>query len=96
MTRNRYLVCYDVADPRRLRRVARTMESFGRRLQYSIFECALDDLRLAECRLELHPILNHDEDQVLFVSLGPNARDATLAIETLGKPYTPRTRVTII
>jgi len=37
-----------------------------------------------------------DEDQVLFVSLGPSAGDATLVIEAMGLPYEVRSRVTII
>ncbi len=37
-----------------------------------------------------------DEDQVLFVSLGPSANDATLIIEAMGLPYEVRSRVTII
>ncbi|HMO66214.1 MAG TPA: CRISPR-associated endonuclease Cas2 [Verrucomicrobiota bacterium] len=94
--RTRYLVSYDISHPKRLRRVARAMEGFGVRLQYSVFECALDALRLARCRAELEPILNHDEDQVLFVSLGPSATDASLTIEALGRPYLTRSRVTII
>ena len=39
---------------------------------------------------------NHEEDQVLFVSLGPSAGDATLVIEAMGLPYEVRSRVTII
>ena len=92
----RYLVSYDICHPKRLRRVAKTLEGFGVRLQYSVFECALDEMRLAQLKAELHPILNHDDDQVLFVSLGPSAKDATLVIEAMGTPYTVRTRVTII
>ena len=95
-SRLRYLVSYDIANPKRLRRVARTLEGFGVRLQYSVFECPLDDVRLAELKAQLHPIMNHGEDQVLFVSLGPSARDATLVIEAMGQPYTSRTRVTIV
>ena len=94
--RVRYLVSYDIANPKRLRRVARTLEGFGVRLQYSVFECPLDELRLATLKAELQPILNHDEDQVLFVSLGPSAKDATLVIDAMGLPYTVRTRVTIV
>jgi CRISPR-associated protein Cas2 len=94
--RTRYLVSYDIADPKRLRRVARALEGFGVRLQYSVFECALDDLRLAHAKAALDSLINHDEDQVLFVSLGPAAGDATLIIEALGLPYQVRTRVTII
>jgi CRISPR-associated protein Cas2 len=96
MSRIRYLVSYDICDPKRLRRVARTLEGFGIRLQYSVFECPLDDLRLAKLKAELQDLLNHNEDQVLFVSLGPSARDATLVIETMGLPYEMRSRVTII
>ena len=43
MSRMRYLVSYDISDPKRLRKVARSLEGFGVRLQYSVFECPLDD-----------------------------------------------------
>lgn len=96
MSRIRFLVSYDIRDPKRLRRVARSLEGFGVRLQYSVFECPLDAIRLARLKSELHGIVNHEEDQVLFVSLGPNASDASLAIESMGQPYTVRSRVTVI
>ena len=94
--RLRYLVSYDIANAKRLRRVAKTLESYGTRLQYSVFECPLDDLRLAQARSALAEIINADHDQVLFVSLGPEAADATFIIEAMGLPYTLRSRVTIV
>lgn len=96
MARIRYMVSYDICDPKRLRQVARALEGFGVRLQYSVFECPLDEMRLASLKAALHPLLKHDEDQVLFVSLGPSANDASLIIEAMGLPYEVRTRVTII
>lgn len=96
MNRTRYLVSYDVCDSRRLRRVARALEGFGVRLQYSVFECALDGTHLAKLKAELDQLLEHDEDQVLFVSLGASANDASLVIEALGRPYLIRSRITII
>jgi CRISPR-associated protein Cas2 len=96
MSRLRYLVSYDISDPKRLRKVARSLEGFGVRLQYSVFECPLDDLRLAKLKAELQDLLDHEEDQVLFVSLGPSANDASLIIEAMGLPYEVRSRVTII
>ena len=96
MSRIRYLVSYDVCDPKRLRRVAQVVQGFGVRLQYSVFECALDDLRLAKLKSELQGLLKHDEDQILFVSLGPSAGDASLVIDAMGMPYLARSRVTII
>ena len=96
MSRIRYFVSYDISDPKRLRKVARSLEGFGVRLQCSVFECALDAMRMAKLKAELQGLVNHDEDQVLFVSLGPSAGDATLVIEAMGLPYEVRSRVTII
>lgn len=95
-TRRRYLVCYDISNAKRLRRVAKLLESYGTRLQYSVFECPLDDLRLEQAKAALREEINTDQDQVMFVSLGPEAGDATLIIRTLGLPYTVRSRVTIV
>ena len=39
--RHRFLVCYDVADPRRLARTYRKMNGFGEPAQYSVFICDL-------------------------------------------------------
>lgn len=95
-TLRRYLVCYDISDPKRLRRIAKTLESYGTRIQYSVFECPLDDLRYEQVKAELNAIIQHTEDQVLFVSLGSVSTDANLVIESKGRPYLVRTRVTII
>ncbi len=96
MPRTRYLVCYDIADPKRLRRVAKVLEGYGSRLQLSVFECCLDRQRFAEAKTELAEILNHAEDQVLFVSLGKAGDDASILIEAVGLSYTDRPRVTVI
>ena len=94
--RTRYLISYDISDARRLRRVAKVLEGYGTRLQYSVFECPLDEVRLAQAKSALAEVINTDHDQVLVVSLGAAAADATLVIEALGLPYTVRSRVTII
>ena len=96
MARTRYLVSYDICNPKRLRNVARIVEGFGVRLQYSVFECALDEMRLAKLKAELDGAIKHDEDKILFVSLGPSGSDASVRIDALGQPYEVRSRVTII
>ena len=70
--------------------------TFGQRLQYSVFECPLDDLRFEELRAALLEIIKYDDDQILFVSLGPEGSKQIFRIETLGRPYSERPRVTII
>lgn len=94
--RTRFLVCYDISNPRRLQRVAKVLKGYGSRLQFSVFECPLDKLRLAEVKMELEGVLKNDEDQVMFVSLGKAESDASLVIETMGRSYVGRTRMTII
>ena len=66
-----YLLCYDIADDKRLRRVFRTMRNYGDHLQYSVFECQLTPSDVVRCQAELGEIIHHTEDQVLFVNLGP-------------------------
>ena len=39
--RRSYLVCYDVRDPKRLRKVHRVMKAYGEAWQYSVFWCTL-------------------------------------------------------
>jgi len=87
--RKTYLVLYDICDDKRLRKVHKTMRDFGDHLQYSIFECQLTSIDLARCRHTLAEIIKHDEDQVLFVDLGPTAGRGERVISALGQPYSP-------
>ena len=40
-----------------MRRVAKVLEGFGVRLQYSVFECPLDEMRLAQAKAALEPVM---------------------------------------
>jgi CRISPR-associated protein Cas2 len=87
MPRNTFLVCYDISDDKRLRQVFRTMRDFGTHLQYSIFECQFTPTDLARCRHALSEIIDHRDDQVLFVDLGPVEGRGDRVITALGKAY---------
>lgn len=87
--RHSYLVCYDIANDNRLRKVFKTMRNYGDHLQFSIFECQLAPQDLVRCRADLARIINHGEDQVLFVNLGPAEGRGDRVITALGMPYTP-------
>lgn len=86
--RSSYLVCYDIADEKRLRRVFKIMRGWGDHLQYSVFECQLTPSDLVLLRGELAAAIHHTEDQVLFVHLGPAEGRGERVITALGKPYT--------
>ena len=47
------------------------MRGWGDHLQLSVFECRLTRADLVTLRAELAEIIDHREDQVLFVDLGP-------------------------
>ena len=85
--RTSYLICYDICDDKRLRRVFKVMRGYGDHLQYSVFECQLTGMDLVRLRTELAEIIHHHEDQVLFVNLGPAEGRGDRVITALGKPY---------
>ena len=87
--RNTFLVCYDICNDKRLRKVFKIMRSFGDHLQYSVFECQFTAIDLARCRDTLGRIIKHDEDQVLFIDLGPTTGRGDRVITALGLPYSP-------
>lgn len=71
------LVSYDVstvdkAGRRRLRRVAKRCESFGQRVQNSVFECIVDPAQWTELRDSLLRLYAEDEDSLRFYFLGAN------------------------
>lgn len=86
--RSSYLVCYDICDDKRLRRVFKIMRGWGDHLQFSVFECQLKSEDLIRLRAELSEIIHHQQDQVLFVNLGPAEGRGERVITALGKPYT--------
>ena len=78
-----YLVCYDISDPKRLRKVATVCEDFGYRKQYSVFLCRLSATDFVRLRSRLYDIINLSEDQVLFV---PMCAKCVNGIDALGRP----------
>ena len=86
--RTSHLVCYDICNDRRLRKVFQLMRGFGDHLQFSIFECQFTPSDLARCRAALSGVIHHEEDQVLFVNLGPAEGRGDRVITAIGKPYT--------
>ena len=82
--RHRFLVCYDVADPKRLARTYRKMNGFGEPAQYSVFICDLSPKERALLETALTEILNLKEDRVLIVDMGPSEGRGRESFTTLG------------
>ena len=84
-----YLVAYDIADPKRLRKVARCCDDYGYRRQLSGFLCRLSATDIVKLRARLYDIIDLAADQVLFVPLGAKCVDK---IDALGRPPDPPDR----
>jgi CRISPR-associated protein Cas2 len=83
--RNRYLVCYDVTDPKRLAHTYKKMNGFGEPVQYSVFICDLSPKERVMLEEALTEILNLKEDRVLIVDLGPAEGRGQECFKTMGK-----------
>ncbi len=81
----RYLVCYDISDSKRLQKVHKKMKGYGEPLQYSVFCCELTASEKTLLWGELHTLINHREDQILFVNLGGSMSQHAKNMETLGR-----------
>jgi CRISPR-associated protein Cas2 len=83
--RRLYLVTYDICEPRRLRKVFKTMQGFGEHLQLSVFQCDLTAIDRIEMQAALEGIIDHDEDKVLMIDLGPTDPFPVRNIQTIGQ-----------
>ncbi|MGE0104545.1 MAG: CRISPR-associated endonuclease Cas2 [Blastocatellales bacterium] len=63
-----YVVCYDITEPKRWRKVYKLLNGYGRRLQYSIFRCRLTVRGMEKLRWELEKLLTA-EDRLLVLTI---------------------------
>lgn len=79
-----YIVSYDVSSDRRRRKIATTLEDYGKRVQYSVFECDLTDRRYKELYSKLVKLTTEMEDgSVIFYPLCANCREK---VQVIGIP----------
>lgn len=64
------LICYDIRDVKRYRKVFKLLRGTGRSVQYSIFRARLDDRQTEQLRWELSRLMA-SEDALLIIDLCP-------------------------
>lgn len=70
-----YVICYDIASDRLRNRIAKTLEGYGRRVQYSVFECDLTDRQYRELYGRLLTLMQEagaEEGNICFYSICKN------------------------
>jgi CRISPR-associated protein Cas2 len=79
-----YLICYDIACPRRLGRLHRHLKKIATPLQYSVFEAELTAVALNRLLHEMCDLINAREDDVRVYPI-----QRTVPMITLGPGYLP-------
>jgi CRISPR-associated protein Cas2 len=64
-----YVVTYDTPCQKRRTKMANVLSAYGKRVQYSVFECVLSAQQLRELRLRLEQIVKRSEDSVRIYPL---------------------------
>jgi CRISPR-associated protein Cas2 len=77
------LVAYDITDEKRLRRVAQVCEDFGVRVQYSLFECRLEESAFADFWLQLLEVIEEKEDRLVAYKIDARSAKETLTAGTM-------------
>ena len=89
------LVCYDIADAKRLRKVERITEGYGYRLQESVFFCRSSHLLKTELIQNILSVINTKEDQFIIIDLGADENILDNAV-VLGKKIIKFPKITFI
>lgn len=67
------LVCYDIADPKRLQRVYKIAKEYGTPIQYSVSLAMLNDRQLETLLNDFRETINHRADDVRIYTLSQPA-----------------------
>lgn len=77
-----YFISYDIADHKRRYKVAKKLESYGIRVQYSFFQCDVGKGLLENIISSLSKIIDNKEDSLLIY---PVCEDCLARAEELGR-----------
>lgn len=83
--RNRYIVCYDISDAKRLAKVYKKMRGFGDPVQYSVFKCDLSPQEKVMLIIALNKLINNKEDRIMIINVGAATNNFEDVFEFLGK-----------
>ncbi len=91
MERGFYLLTYDIADPKRLAKIARAMEAVGERVQDSVFEAYLRTEELEKLLKKTGKVMKESEDSLRIYLLCGACREKIRCVgqgQVTGPPQT--------
>lgn len=63
------VISYDISNDKRRLKVMKTLQDYGRRVQYSVFECRLEVAQLDKLKRRLKPLVRERQDSIRFYYL---------------------------
>ena len=85
------LVSYDIENDKRRTRVARALEAYGVRVQYSVFECNLEPAQLKQMKQRLTRIMKRaSEDEAWSIRFYALCTACVKRIEIMGQGHVTR------
>jgi len=76
------LVIYDIAEPRRLNKIAKVIKDYGIRVQKSIFEVDVNSTAFEEMKFRIEKIIEMSEDGVKYFPLCEKCKNT---VEIIGQ-----------
>ncbi len=83
----KYLLCYDICDPKRLRRVHREVRDWGNPVQYSVFELEITPQQLNSLIKILNDLIDTTTDKVRLYRLTPEHQPVCLGADQSSEDF---------
>jgi len=85
----KYLVAYDIANDKRRKKIAELLETYGVRVNYSVFEIELNETKRSKLlyEIELQNLLNKKYDSLRFYHICQNCETKSFELTNRGDPF---------
>lgn len=80
--KRKFLICYDIVNDKRLRKVHRLLSALALSVQYSVFEAELSNEQLERLKEKLLPCIDSDADKLTIYRLFKVNAKIDLALAT--------------
>lgn len=68
----KYLITYDIENDKKRKKVSDELETYGYRVNFSVFECELNQTKLKKLKSKLDELINKKTDSIRFYHICEN------------------------
>ena len=68
----KYLITYDIENNKRRKKVSDELEAYGYRVNFSVFECELNQTKFKKLKTKLEELVNKKTDSLRFYHICEN------------------------